>query len=212
MNTMTASTRPGLVAGAILALAVVTAACGGGAAPATPGPTTAPSATAPVAPDPTTVPGGSADPGEGNGSGNSGGGTEPGNPGDGQPIPVDPGAGGGIMDPEPTIVSPAIGVTGIRAVGAAKLEVSVDGRKVAVRIAWWSGVEPCSALAGVAVARDGQVITLTINEGSAAGPDVACTMQLIYKATIVDLGELEPGTYTIVSGTEAAPVEVTISG
>lgn len=222
MHTMTTSTHTGLLAGTLLVLSLVTAACGGASVPATPGASPDPGVTAPVAPDPTTVPGGSSAPGAGTGSGSSsgsGGGVvpvpiDPGAGGGGVvPVPIDPGAGGGgIVDPEPAVVVPGAGLTGIHEVRAAKLEVSVDGRKVAVRVAWWSGIEPCSVLAGVAVVRDGTTITLTVQEGSGAGPDVACTMQAVYKATIVDLGELEPGTYTIGAFGGTAPVEVTISG
>ena len=79
-----------------------------------------------------------------------------------------------------------------------------------MRVAWWSGVEPCSVLAGVDVARDGDTFTLTVREGSAAAPDTMCIEIAQYKATIVDLGELDPGTYTISAFGDAAPVTVTV--
>ena len=62
-----------------------------------------------------------------------------------------------------------------------------------MRVDWFSGVEPCSVLAGVDVVRDGNTFKLTVNEGSAAAPDTACIDIAMYKGTIVDLGELEPG-------------------
>ena len=106
-------------------------------------------------------------------------------------------------------MTPTAGLTGIHAVQAADLEATVNGRDVAVRVAWWSGVAPCSALAGITVTRDGSTFLLTVNEGSAAGPDQACIDIAMYKAAVVDLGELEPGTYTIRAFGDAPPVEVT---
>ncbi len=219
------------VALALVALALAAAACGGAAAPAsTPG---SPPASAspsldpggslpPTVAEPTPVPGATGatgdptddptgDPGGDPGSG-PGGGSEPGNPGGDVPLPVEPGAGGAPDNPEPTIVTPTAGLTGIHAVPAVKLEAAVNGRDVAVRIAWWSGVEPCNALAGVTVARDGDTFLLTVNEGSAAGPDTMCIEIARYKAFVVDLGELEPGTYTITALGDAPPVEVTVAG
>jgi hypothetical protein len=122
---------------------------------------------------------------------------------------VDPGV---PVDPEPSIVVPVAGLTGIRDVAAMKLQASVSGRDVAVRVAWWSGVEPCSVLAGVNVVRDGKTITLTVREGTGGAGDVMCIEIAVYKATIVDLGTLEPGTWTIRANGEALPIEVTIPG
>jgi hypothetical protein len=115
-----------------------------------------------------------------------------------------------LSEPEPTLVTPAAGLSGIHPVGATKLDTAVNGRNLAVRVAWWSGVAPCSVLAGVDVAKDGTTITLTVREGSAAAPDTACIEIAQYKATIVDLDELEPGTYTITAFGDAAPITVTI--
>ncbi len=126
---------------------------------------------------------------------------------------MDPGAGGGIgAGPDPTIVAPVAGVTGIHKVSAQDLQTAVNGRDLAVRVAWWSGVAPCSVLAGVNVARDGNTFTLTVLEGSAAPPETVCIEIAQYKATIVDLGELDPGTYTVTAFGDAPPVTVTIDG
>lgn len=177
---MTTINPRSFLAGALLALALVTAACG--------------ASTPTVSPDP------------------GGGGVAPGNPGGGA-VPVDPGPGGADPgNPEPTIVVPVPGVTGIHDATVARLDAAVNGRSVAVRVSWWSGVEPCYALAGVDVVSDGRTITLSVREGSAAGPDTMCIEIAVYKATIVDLGELEPGTWTIRAAGDAAPVEVTIAG
>jgi hypothetical protein len=66
-------------------------------------------------------------------------------------------------------------------------------------------------LSGVDVARDGATFTLTIREG-AAQQGVACIMIAMYKATIVDLGRLDPGTYTIKATGDAPAVTVTVTG
>jgi hypothetical protein len=203
---------PRWLAGAVLALALVTAACGASIAPATNGPSSGPSSgpsapTPPSVAEPTPVPGATGDPG-----GGQGGGSEPGNPGTGGPI-VDPDPDGSLpVNPDPTIVTPTGGLTGIHDVPAVNLEAAVNGRDVAARVEWWSGVEPCTALAGINVTRDGSTFLLTIREGSAAAPDQMCIEIAVYKGAVVGLGDLEPGTYTITAFGDAAPVEVTIAG
>ena len=104
------------------------------------------------------------------------------------------------------------GAVGVHDIAATGLRASVNGRRVAVELRWWSGVEPCYVLAGVDVVRDGSTFTLTILEGSAAGPDVACIELAMLKSTVVDLGELEPGRYTIQAFGDAAPLEVVVAG
>jgi hypothetical protein len=191
----TIPSRPRFALLACLALiALLLAACAGGPASAAPAPATG-------AP-PTPVPGAS------DGAPASAGPDDPvaGDPGSGG---SDPG-GGDPGEPEPTIVAPGAGLTGVHPVGASTLEAAVNGRDVAVKVAWWSGVEPCNVLAGVDVERDGETFTLTVREGSGAGPDTACIEIAQYKATIVDLGELEPGTYTITAFGDAAPMTVTV--
>jgi hypothetical protein len=203
------------LAGALLALAFLTAACGSSSVPAsreaTAIPSTGPGVTVtPAVAEPTPVPGGSGGPGTGGGAAGSG--AIPGNPGSSGPI-VYPGPDGNLPPaPDPTIVTPTTGLTGVHAVQAADLEAAVNGRDVTVRVAWWSGVAPCSALAGITVTRDGSTFLLTVNEGSAAAPDQVCIDIAMYKAGVVDLGELEPGTYTIKALGDAPPVEVTVAG
>jgi len=127
-------------------------------------------------------------------------------------VPIEPGGGDGSGGmPQPTMVTPMAGLMGVHRVGAAALETSVDGGRLSVTIAWWSGVEPCNVLAGVDVARDGNTITLTVREG-ASRLDVACIEIAVYKATIVDLGELDPGDYTVAAFGDAPPVRVTLPG
>ena len=111
------------LAGALLALALLAGACGSSAAPAsqeaTPGSSSGPGVTVtPAVAEPTPVPGTSGGPGDG-----SGGGSGPGNPGNlgsGGPI-VYPGPDGSLPPvPDPTIVTPTEGLTGVHAVRAAK--------------------------------------------------------------------------------------------
>jgi hypothetical protein len=104
---------------------------------------------------------------------------------------------------------PRPGQLNARDLGATAIEPRVEGRRLIVRLTWYSGVEPCNVLDSVEVAQRGFAYTLTIREGSGAG-DVACIDIAVLKATLVDLGELEPGVYTIAAGGEAAPVTVTI--
>jgi hypothetical protein len=180
---------------AVAAAAVGLAACSGAVAPSASTPAT-------VGPNPTPVP--TADTGAGGGGGSSG------NPGTGggaivDPTPVDPAAG------EPTIVSPKAGQKNIHPVGPTKLQASVDGRHVLVKVSWWSGVEPCNVLDSVRVDRSGNDIAITILEGASA-LDVACIEVAQLKATIVDLGDLEPGIWTISApNSEAPPIQVTVS-
>jgi hypothetical protein len=173
-------------------MAVALAACSGAAAPS-------PSAPVPAGPDPTPVP--TAD------AGSSGGGSG-GNVGSGvivNAVPVDPAAG------EPRIVTPKPGQKNTHPVGPTSLQASIDGRHVLVKVSWWSGVEPCNVLDSVRVDRSGNDIAITIIEG-ASDLDVACIEIAQLKATIVDLGDLQPGTYTISAPNgEAPPIQVTIS-
>ena len=193
-----------LVAGCAAAGPAATAS-GAGASP------TAPADTGGAGPTLTPVPGSSgaaaSDPGASGGPDDSTGGGSDGNAGTGtggDPGFADPG------EPAPTLVAPGVGLTGVHQVAATRLDTALNGRDLAVRVAWWSGVEPCTVLAGVDVARDGNTFTLTVREGSGAPPDTACIEIAQYKATIVDLGELEPGTYTVTAFGDAPPVTVTI--
>jgi hypothetical protein len=172
--------------------AIVIAACSVGAAPR-------PSAV-PASDPPAASPGGSTGGGAGGGS--------TGQPGIGidlpaLPWPADPGLG------EPTLVFARPGRLDPHPVGATRIEARVDARKVVLRLTWWSGVEPCSVLDSVGVARTGSDIVVTIREG-ADKLDVACIELAMLKATIVDLGELEPGTYTISAGGDAPSIQVVV--
>ena len=180
-------------AAGVLLLLVTIAGC------ATPGASGGPTDPGTTAPRPTAVPG---DPG--NAGGGHGGGA---------------GSGGGIVGPPPAggindgaaVVLPKPGRLDPHPVNAASLDVVVDGTHVSVRLTWWSGVEPCYVLDSVDVKRDGGTITLTIIEGHDPG-DVACIEIAQLKATVVGLGDLEPGTYVIKAQPgDAAAITVDIS-
>ena len=194
-----------------LAAALVLAGCSG-AADGAPAPTGSSPATI-VDPGAGPSGGSGSDPGSGGGGiggGGIGGGT-PGDPGSGvgsgpvNPGPVEPGPG------TPTIVRPVPGRANPRPVVPIRFEASIDGRHVLVKVSWYGGIEPCSVLDSVRVERTGSDISVTPIEGSSAAGQVACIDIALLKATIVDLGELEPGTYRISSpGSAAQPAVITI--
>ncbi|MDQ3128749.1 MAG: hypothetical protein M3Q66_09910 [Chloroflexota bacterium] len=152
-------------------------------------------------PQPSTQPPAANEPGGGTG----------GNPGTGIGIdlpirqpPIDPGAG------QPTLVVARPGQRDLRPVTPMTLQASVDGRRVLVKVTWYSGVEPCNVLDSVKVERSGTDIAITPFEGT-GDANAMCIEIAVLKATIVDLGELEPGTYRIGSpGSDAPPVEITV--
>lgn len=190
MNARSALPRsvPLVVFGLVVALAL--AACSAGVAPSV----AVPDATAPTP--------GASQGGGGGSSGDTGSGDVPGSV---DPGPVDPGQG------QPTLVIPRPGQLNPHPVAAMTLEPNVDGRHVTVKLSWYSGVEPCYVLDSVKVDQAGDEIVLTIVEGS-SDPNAACIEIAQLKATIVDLGELAPGQYTISSpGGEAKPVVVTVT-
>ena len=110
-----------------------------------------------------------------------------------------------ISDPAPpkaTLVVPRPGRLASHPTGVAALEAHMEGTRAIVRLSWWSGVEPCTVLDSVVVVRTWSTIALTVREG-ADRLDVACIAIAQYKATVVDLGSLAPGTYTISAFGEA---------
>ena len=186
-------------------LLVSLTACTGGAAPSA---SAAPAASQPAvaAPPASAIDLPTSDPGAGAGGGSSG------NAGSGvvDPVPADPNdpAGGGG---QPQLVRPRPGQKDPRPVAPTKLEASVDGRHVLVKVSWYSGVEPCSVLDSVKVEHTGSDIAITPFEGI-GDANAMCIEIAVLKATIVDLGDLAPGTYRIVAPSgDAPPVEITIS-
>ena len=120
------------------------------------------------------------------------------------PTPVDPGAG------QPALVVPQPGRQNPHPVAPTLLQASVDGRHVLVKISWYGGVAPCSVLDSVQVARGRGAVALTVVEGSSDLMAI-CPELAMLKATIVDLGELDPGPWTIsATGSDATPIQLTI--
>jgi hypothetical protein len=201
MSTVKRAAAGPLVAGMILVLVACVDSFTGPTPPRS-GPTPSPTPVATQAP--TTE-------GPANGS-DTGGGTT-GNPGTGtggagnpvEPTPIDPGAG------QPAPVVPKPGQLNPHPVAPTTLQASVDGRHVLVKVSWYSGVDPCNVLDAVRVDRSGTTIAITLIEGT-SDPNAICAEIAMLKATIVDLGELDPGTWTITApGSDAAPLTLTIS-
>ena len=181
---------------ALLAVALL-AACSAAAGP-TPVPTPEPT--------PTDVPG-PGGVGVGGGGGSSGGGAAP--PPGGI---VDPGGG---MDPilgQASFVTPTPGLVDQRPVSVHLVRATADPAGVSAELRWWSGVAPCTALDSVQVDEDeaARTIRLTVIEGSGRG-DMACIDIAQLKATVVDLGALAAGTWTISAEGDAPAISLEVS-
>ena len=149
----------------------------------------------------------------------AGGGSSGSDPGTGIGSPLmppatdDPGASDGL-GPQPggqaTIVVPNPGRLDVHDVGVNRVEAQVQDGHVVARLTWWSGVEPCNVLDSVAVTRTGSDIRLTVREG-ADRLGVACIEIALLKATLVDLGTLPAGIYTVSAAGDASPVQVVVA-
>ena len=119
---------------------------------------------------------------------------------------------GPILDPAGgQVVVPKPGQLDVRPIAAQTLTAAATGRRVVVSVAYTSGVEPCNVLDSIVVRTGPQAFEITLREGHGPG-DVACIEIAQYKRAMVDLGELEPGTYRITDGTGgAAPISVTVA-
>ena len=116
-----------------------------------------------------------------------------------------------VDEPGGQIVVPKPGQLDVRAIQAETLAATVDGRRAVITVTFTSGVEPCHVLDSIIVERGDHAFAITLREGRGPGNPV-CIEIAETKRTQVDLGELEPGTYTIsdaVGG--AAPITVTIA-
>jgi hypothetical protein len=136
------------------------------------------------------------------------------NPDDPVAGPSDPGLGGGAGGDGGDggkLVIPHPGTTNPHPVAVERIVPRVDGRHVSAKLTWTSGVEPCYVLDSVIVNRDGTAIDVTVVEGT-TDPTAMCIEIAMTKSTIADLGELEPGTYTIAAtNSQIAPVTITVS-
>ena len=122
--------------------------------------------------------------------------------------PSDPGA---APDPSGRIVVPQPGQLDVHPVAAESLAATVAGRRVVLTVTWTSGVEPCYVLDSIVVQRGDHTFAITLREGHGPG-DAVCIEIAETKRAMVDLGEVEPGTWTI-TDTEggAAPIAITIA-
>jgi hypothetical protein len=120
------------------------------------------------------------------------------------------GNGGGAGPGKPTVVVPQPGATNVHPVAIEEIVARIDGRHVKLNAIWWSGIEPCTILDSTAFKIDGSTITVSVREGTGNG-DVACIDIAIRKLTVIDLGELDPGSYTIVADKGDAPaLDITV--
>jgi len=113
--------------------------------------------------------------------------------------------------PGPTQCYPRFSSRALAQVYRLGLEVIDAAGHVIVRIRWWGGIEPCEILDSVAVARDGSTFTITARVGSPPGEQPVCIAIARDTATLVDLGVLASGRYTVrPSAGDASPITVTV--
>ncbi len=127
------------------------------------------------------------------------------------PVTGTPGVGAPGLPGDDAFVTPKPGQMGVHAVRAEEIIATVDGRHVTLTIAWTSGVEPCYVLDSIVVERGQGTYAITLREGHSQ-EGVACIEIAMRHRTQVDLGELEPGTYTVTDSQGGAPaIEVVIA-
>ena len=117
-------------------------------------------------------------------------------PGGGDPGVGGPGAG--------RIKLPKPGQLEVRPLAAQSMSAAVDGRHAVVTVTFAIGVEPCSILDSVVVEHGDRSFTITLREGHGPG-NQPCIMIAEIARTVVDLGDLEPGTYAVTDTTGGAP-------
>lgn len=181
---------------AVLLTILIVAACGAAAGPS---PTPAGTPT----PTPTAVPGNG-----GTGGGAVGGGGNVGGGGGN----VDPGPGVNPILGQATFVGPTAGLINQHPVSVQLVRAVADERGATAELRWWSGVPPCSALDSVRIDKDeaARTIRLTVIEGSGRG-DVVCIDIAQLKATLVDLGKLAAGTWTISAEGDAPAIQLEVA-
>jgi hypothetical protein len=184
MNTLRPAGRT--IAG-LVSFALLLAACSSAAAPSTQ-PTAAPSAS-PIEPSPDAPV--TALPSDGAGGGASG----------------DPGIGVGA---KPVFPKPGQAID-IHPIAAEQLAARVDGNKIIVNAVWTSGVEPCTILDSIVVAKGEGTYTITLQEGSSP-QEIACIALAEQHVTEFEIPDVAAGDWTISdSGGVAPPVTVTVS-
>jgi hypothetical protein len=196
-----------------LPLVLIIAACGSAAAPSR-----QPTAQPTPNPTPTAVPGVGAEPGGGAGSGgNPGSGTDPDQPGQAGtgidlPFPLPPNPADDPLLGDATQVVPVPGRLDPHPVNVQLVRAAIDDADdVWVELRWYSGVEECYATDSVQVDRDdaAKTIKLTVVEGSTGG-DAMCIEIAVLKATVVNLGDLAAGTWTVSAEGDAPSFELEV--
>ncbi len=122
-------------------------------------------------------------------------------------LPSAPGPIGGGDE----LVVPKPGQLDVHPIAADSFAAQVDGHHVVLTITYTSGVEPCSILDTIVVQRGEGSFAVTLREGHGPGNQVCIMIARIMK-TQVDLGQLDPGTYTISDTMRGAdPIQVVVS-
>jgi hypothetical protein len=124
-------------------------------------------------------------------------------------------SGGAPSSPGPVggqeLVVPKPGQLDVHPIAADSFAARVDGRHVILTISFTSGVEPCSILDTIVVQRGEGAFAITLRQGHGPG-DQVCIMIAMLRKTQVDLGDLDPGTYTITDTMQgAAPIQVVVN-
>jgi len=113
--------------------------------------------------------------------------------------------------PAPRIVTPKPGQLDVHPIAAEQLAAAVTGRNVVVEITYAIGVEPCYVLDSIVVDRGDRAFTITLRQGHGPG-DAVCIQLAEIVRSFVDLGELQPGTYTVSDSQKGAPpISVTVT-
>ncbi len=199
-----------LLAGALLVVFTL-AACAGTAAPS---PTPASPGTTPQ-PTPTAVPGDGGSGGTGGGIGTdpgTGSGSDPGTGGGGILFPMPPDHIDDSLLGDANYLTPAKDLIDPRMMSVQLVRAVIDDDGSALAdLRWYSGVVPCNQLDRVEIKRDdaAKTIHLTVFEGSGGG-DVMCIEIAELHATVVDLGELPQGTWTISAEGDAQAIKLDV--
>ena len=111
-----------------------------------------------------------------------------------------------------SFVTPTAGLIDQRPVSVHLVRATADAAGATAELRWWSGVAPCNALDSVQVEKDeaSRTIKLTVIEGSGRG-DMACIDIAQLKATVVDLGVLAAGMWTISAEGDAPAISLEVS-
>jgi hypothetical protein len=127
------------------------------------------------------------------------------------PATAPPVASGGRSDGGGELIVPKPGQLDVHPISAGAFAARVDGHHVVLIITYTSGIEPCSVLDTIVVERGSGSFAITLREGHGPGNQVCIMIAKVMK-TQVDLGDLDPGTYSITDATGgAAAIQVIVN-